>query len=77
MSSKQSRTNTAARIIAKFGGIRPMATIIDRPHSTVQSWEVSGYIPARQQENILKVAREKGIDVSPADFFDTSTQAAE
>jgi hypothetical protein len=70
-------TNIAARVIAKFGGIRPMARLIKRPPSTVQSWEISGFIPARQQSHILQVAAASGIGVTPSDFFDVSPAAAE
>lgn len=70
-------TNIAARVIAKFGGIRPMARLINRPPSTVQSWEISGFIPARHQSHILQIAAASGINVAPDDFFDVSTAAAE
>lgn len=75
MSEEIEKANIAVRIIAKFGGIRPMARIINRPTSTVQSWEQSGYIPARQQENILQSARAFGIELTPADFFSNADAA--
>jgi len=67
--------NIAARVIAKFGGIRPMARLMSIPPTTVQSWGVSGFIPARHQSSILQVAVANGIDVTPDDFFNVTAAA--
>lgn len=58
------------KIIQKFGGINPMARILDIPPSTVQGWKERGVIPARRQVEVIEAARREGIAVSPADFFD-------
>jgi len=56
-------------IIGKFGGVRPMASRLEIPSSTVQRWKNGGYIPARRQEEVLTKAKELGIDLQPSDFF--------
>jgi hypothetical protein len=64
-------TNIAASIIEKFGGINPMARALNhRNASTVQGWKECGYIPARQQPRVLRLARSLGIPLMPEDFFD-------
>jgi hypothetical protein len=64
-----------SRIIDRFGGIRPMAAVIGRPVSTVQSWKVRGSIPDQIKPDILLHAKAKGIELDPADFFPTSDAA--
>lgn len=64
----------ADRVIAKFGGIRPMAEKLSTPdtpvaHTTVQRWKETGFIPAKRQPFVLEKAREHGIPLTPADFF--------
>ena len=65
-----------AKIIDKFGGIRPMASAIGKPVSTVQSWKVRGSIPDRAKPDILACARTSGVELSPADFFPSTSDAA-
>ena len=60
----------AQRVLAKFGGIAPAARALGLPQSTVQGWRISGYIPGYRQSNVLAKAKELGLDVTPADFFD-------
>jgi hypothetical protein len=57
-----------AHIIEKFGGTRAMARKIGRTPSTVQSWKDRGFIPARLHADILAVAQQSGVDLTPADF---------
>lgn len=60
-------------IISKFGGIRPLASRLDCAASTVQSWKVRGSIPDRKKAELLRVAADDGVDLSPADFFGAFT----
>lgn len=60
----------AAKIIEKFDGTRAMAAALELPPSTVQSWKETGLIPAKHQQKVLDTAREKNIEIGPADFFD-------
>ncbi len=54
----------AAEIIQRFGGIRPMASKMDVPVTTVQGWKKRNTIPENRVEDILKAAREHNIDLS-------------
>lgn len=64
----------ASRIIKRFGGIRPMASALGVSPSTVQTWSEGGFIPARRQQEVLAAAKDKGVDLSPADFFDAEPE---
>ena len=61
--------NPVKAILDKFGGIRPAARALERPHSTVSSWAQVGLIPAHEQQHVLDTARGLGLPVGPADFF--------
>lgn len=53
----------AARIIEKFGGIRPMATKMGVPVTTVQGWKQRNAIPLSRREDIVQAAKENGVDL--------------
>ena len=61
----------ANRVVEKLGGTRKAASRLNRPASTVQSWKGRGAIPSRIQQEILDLAQREGIEISPADFFET------
>jgi hypothetical protein len=65
------KMNSASRIIEKFGGQSDLASLIGKGQSTVQYWAKTGLIPAKWQAQLLKVASEKGISLSPSDFLPT------
>ena len=48
----------AEAIIEMFGGIRPMATKINVPVTTVQGWKKRNVIPGARREEILRVAQQ-------------------
>ena len=48
-------TNAQA-IIDRFGGIRPMATKMNVPVTTVQGWKERGHIPGNRRDDILEAA---------------------
>lgn len=56
-------------IISKFGGIRPLARLLDCPVSTVQNWITRHSIPAWQQLRILEIGKKNGVEITPDDFF--------
>ena len=67
----------AKRVIDKMGGIQATADIVGTSHSWVARWTyerarggTDGVIPAKYQQVLLDAARERGIDLTPADFFD-------
>lgn len=74
----------ASAIIERFGGVQPLAAALGLSASTVQRWTYSrenggtdGQIPTKRQHQLLQLARERGIWLSPADFFVTGTLAPE
>ncbi|WP_369345764.1 carph-isopro domain-containing protein [Asaia prunellae] len=58
----------ATDIIARLGGTRAAAKLLDKPPSTVQSWKGSGFIPARYQSEILRRAQRAGIAMRASDL---------
>ena len=56
----------ATGIIAAFGGIRPMATKLGVPVSTVQGWKQRDTIPAGRMAEIRRVASENNIQMPAA-----------
>jgi hypothetical protein len=63
--------NPAQRVIEKFGGQSGLARLIGKGQSTVAHWSKTGNVPAKWQTELLKLAREAGIDLSPGDFMDS------
>jgi hypothetical protein len=68
----------AERIIDKFKGEANVAKAAGVDISRVHRWRYSkerggtgGVIPTRHQQTLLDKARESGIDLAPADFFDS------
>lgn len=58
-------------VAAKFGSRRELALALDIDLSTISQWKRRGedLIPADRQRQILAAAKERGIDLKPADFF--------
>jgi hypothetical protein len=67
--------DTASYIIEKFGGQSALARLLGKRPSTVQHWAGTGTIPAKWQGELLRVARERGIELSPSDFVEAPTLA--
>ena len=65
--------NIAEKIIAKFGNQSELARLIGKRPSTVQAWAQKGIIPAKWNGELLRIAQEKDIDLSPSDFVDISS----
>ncbi|WP_366658148.1 mitofilin family membrane protein [Fodinicurvata sp. EGI_FJ10296] len=53
--------SAAERVIAAFGGIRPMAAKIGVPATTVQGWKKRGVIPEARRDELVKAAADNGI----------------
>ncbi|MCC7304819.1 MAG: hypothetical protein IT558_01015 [Alphaproteobacteria bacterium] len=64
MSNDQSQIENAEIIIQRFGGIRPMASKMSVPVTTVQGWKKRNAIPANRLEEIISAARAHDIDIS-------------
>jgi hypothetical protein len=61
-----STPNEAERIIAAFGGIRPMAKALGIAVTTVQGWKERGAIPLKRMGEIRESAARVGIDLAAA-----------
>jgi len=55
----------AAAVVDRFGGIRPMASKLGTPVTTVQGWRARGHIPENRIAEIRRAAAEQGVDLSP------------
>ena len=53
----------AEEVIKRFGGIRPMATKMEVPVTTVQGWKKRNVIPANRRDEVLEAADENDIDL--------------
>ena len=57
-------------IIARFGGVRPLAEALGHAHpTTVQAWKRRKIIPVRQIPAVIAAAADHGIALAPEDFF--------
>lgn len=56
--------NDAEKIIERFGGIRPMATKMNVPVTTVQGWKKRNVIPGNRRQDVLDAAREHQVDLA-------------
>ncbi len=63
-------------IIDLFGGVRPLARDLskhlgeDVSPSTVQGWKDRANIPAKRQRQLMALAKDRRVALTPADFFD-------
>ena len=61
--SKKQPLYKASEIIDRFGGIRPMAALIDTPVTTVQGWKKRDVIPGTRRETILQAAQNNDVNI--------------
>jgi hypothetical protein len=54
----------APEIVDRFGGIRPMASKMRIPVTTVQGWKKRGVIPGNRRGDVLRAARDYQVDLS-------------
>lgn len=66
MSEKQepSALENAGDIIERFGGIRPMATKMGVPVTTVQGWKKRNVIPGNRRDDVIEAAGANNIDIA-------------
>jgi myo-inositol-1-phosphate synthase len=60
--------NSAEQVIDRFGGQSSLAGLLGRRQSTVEHWARTGRIPSQWHKPLLKLARDRGIILEPADF---------
>jgi len=58
----------ASKVIERFGGQSALARLLGKKQSTVQYWASTGNIPHHWHGRLLTLAREKGINFTPADL---------
>jgi transposase len=77
--------NVAEHIIQKCGGAQAVAQMLGISPVSVHKWKYAlekggsgGLIPTARQQELLRAAKERGIKLRPADFFDDakSSEAA-
>ena len=62
-------------VIDRFGGQSSLASALGRTQSTVEHWVKTGRIPAQWHKELLKLAREKGVNLEAKDFVQKDTPA--
>jgi hypothetical protein len=63
-------------IIEKFGGQTALSRLLGKPQSTVSYWAKTGKIPNRWWNHLMRLAQERGIELSVVDFVSNEPQAA-
>lgn len=63
----------ASDVIHKFGGQSALARLIGKRPSMVQQWATRGTIPAKWQSELLRLARERSIDLEATDLVSDPT----
>ena len=64
-----------ASVFQKFGGIRPMASKLRMPPSTIKSWHAKRAIPDWRHAAVLEGAARHGIDLSLEELTDIRPDA--
>lgn len=59
---------TALQIIERLGGVSKVASDLDLPLTTVDSWRAVNFIPSWRQPALLALAHRNGEALSTADF---------
>lgn len=67
--------NPAEQVIARFGGLRPMASKIGLAVSTVQGWKNRGHIPLSRHDEIRAAARKYEIELDETELSRASGEA--
>jgi crotonyl-CoA carboxylase/reductase len=60
---------TVEQIIGRFGSQQRVAELLGIWQTAVSGWVRRGAIPAKRQEQLLRIAQREGVVLSPADFF--------
>ena len=66
-------------VISRFGGVRALARLLGKDPSTVHRWKMppdkgglGGRIPSTAQGRLLDLARERGVELTPAELISGS-----
>lgn len=67
-------------VISRFGGVRPLARLLNKDPSTIHRWKqpadrggLDGRVPSAVQVRLLELAREHNVELTPADLVLGST----
>ena len=60
---------TVEQVIRRFGSQQRVAELLGIWQTAVSGWVRRGAIPARRQDQLLRLARREGIALKPGDFF--------
>lgn len=63
-----SAVSPAARVIERFGGQSNLARLIGKNHSTVQYWASTGRIPTKWHSQLLQLASQENISLTPSEL---------
>jgi uroporphyrinogen-III synthase len=74
---RQEAETPAQRIIAAFGGIRPMATKLGVAVSTIQGWKERATIPANRHAEIRAAAERHGVELDDSLLRESAAPPAE
>lgn len=61
--------NYAQKIIQRFGGVRALARLMQKPASTVGSWGDRGSIPDEEKVRIMELSGQQNMGLTAHDFF--------
>lgn len=65
--------NPAEVVVRAFGGVRPLARLLDLSPAAVTHWRKAkrgaGRVPAKQQVALLALAKARGIRLTPDDLI--------
>lgn len=61
---------TIDRVIGKFGTQADAAAVVGLSQTAIAMWKKRRQIPSNHIATMLAAARDRGIDLTPADFFD-------
>lgn len=60
----QDAIEPAEQVIERFGGIRPMASKMSVPVTTVQGWKKRNVIPGNRRDDVIRAAAQNNIDLN-------------
>ena len=64
--------NTVEEVISRFGSQQRVAELLGIWQTAVSGWVRRGAIPARRQEQLLTIAQQEGVKLTPEDPFEAA-----
>lgn len=70
MEKKGVYLSPAKLVILLFGGVRPLARLLDKAQSSVSKWQNTddGGVPRKCHLKLLQIAKERGVELTPDDL---------